>query len=111
MVFNRQLNIEYLTSRLKETEEKTYPCDILEMFLAPRQSQESPWYYTRCEPLSEKVLTQSAGKDRKHAFQKEWCNIIERLIYRLENFFLGVGAALYIPDVTKARRAATHVRP
>ena len=53
--------------------------------------------------------TQSAGKDRRHAFRKEWCNIIGKLIYRLG--MLLVGAGLYIPDVTKARRAANLVRP
>ena len=39
------------------------------------------------EPLSEKVLTHSGGNDRKHAFRKELCNIIGRLIYRLEISF------------------------
>ena len=77
-------DIKYLTSKSKENKEKTYPCDILEMFLAPRQSQEFPWYYTRYEPLSEGVLTQSAGRDKRHVFRKEWCNIIGRLMFRLE---------------------------
>ena len=83
------------------------------MFLAPRQFQEFPWNYTRCELLSEEGSTQSAGKGRRHAFRKEWYRIIERLIHRLELFFLltVVGTALYIPDVNKARRAANHVRP
>lgn len=61
------------------------------MFLAPRQSQEPPWYYTRCELLLKEVWTQSAGKDTRHAFRKEWCNIIGRLIYRLEMLFINRG--------------------
>ena len=62
------------------------------------------------EPLSEKVLTQSGGKDRKHAFRKDLCNIIGRLIYRLEISFFKKEKE-YIPVVTKARRAANHVHP
>ena len=37
------------------------------------------------------VWTQSAGKDTRHAFRKEWCNIIGRLIYRLEMLFINRG--------------------
>ena len=55
------------------------------MFLVPRRSQEPPWYYTRCEPLLEEESTQSAGKDKRHAFRKGWYNIIGTLIYRFRD--------------------------
>ena len=47
------------------------------------------------EPLSEKVLTQSRGKDRKHAFRKELCKIIGRLIYRLEIYLFLKGEGIH----------------
>ena len=66
------------------------------MFSAPSLSQESPWYYTRCEPLSEEESTQSAGKDKRHAFRKDWCNITGKLIYRFKDvFYEGLGVYTY----------------
>ena len=80
-----KFTIWYLEQREKKKRNTTYPCDILEMFLVPRRSQEPPWYYTRCEPLLEEESTQSAGKDKRHAFRKGWYNIIGTLIYRFRD--------------------------
>ena len=87
MTFNKQLNIKYLTYRSKGKQHKDIPLRYFGIFFSSQTISGIPMVLHQDEPLSEKVLTHSGGNDRKHAFRKELCNIIGRLIYRLEISF------------------------